>query len=160
MVGTFLNVTGHIGMQGSPARVNDFETSFLILFVLGFVPAAIRRGAATRRASSPSRHTFGLMYVPWLTHPEDQFFSRTSETTAKFYVLYFVIVTKSATRARTRRSLIGKHKMIPRISPGKNMGVFGGAIAVSTAASLVVVHFLGPKLPGMNALHAVALGVV
>src|SRR5437667_12525807 len=35
MVGTFLNLTGHIGTQGSPARVNDFETSFLTLFVLG-----------------------------------------------------------------------------------------------------------------------------
>src|ERR1035437_6466332 len=36
MVGTFLHVTGHLGTaNGSPARVNDFETSFLILFVLG-----------------------------------------------------------------------------------------------------------------------------
>jgi len=35
MVGTFLNLTGQIGTSGSPARVNDFETSFLILFVLG-----------------------------------------------------------------------------------------------------------------------------
>ena len=36
MVGTFLNLTGHVGTSGSPARVNDFETGFLILFVLGF----------------------------------------------------------------------------------------------------------------------------
>src|SRR5580704_1170274 len=35
MGGTFLNLTGHIGTQGSPARVNDFETGFIILFVLG-----------------------------------------------------------------------------------------------------------------------------
>src|SRR5258708_1650685 len=35
MVGTFLELTGHIGTQGSPARVNDFETGFIILFVLG-----------------------------------------------------------------------------------------------------------------------------
>ena len=35
MVGTFLNLTGKIGTSGSPSRVNDFETSFLILFVLG-----------------------------------------------------------------------------------------------------------------------------
>ena len=27
MLGTFLQLTGHIGTQGSPARVNDFETS-------------------------------------------------------------------------------------------------------------------------------------
>ncbi len=35
MIGTFLNVTGKLGTHNSPARVNDFETSFLILFVLG-----------------------------------------------------------------------------------------------------------------------------
>ena len=35
MVGTFLNLTGNLGLYDSPARVNDFETSFLILFVLG-----------------------------------------------------------------------------------------------------------------------------
>ena len=55
MVGTFLNLTGQLGTSGSPARVNDFETSFLILFVLGLVPAAILRRAATRRASWPFR---------------------------------------------------------------------------------------------------------
>ena len=35
MVGTFFNLTGQLGLNNSPARVNDFETSFLILFVLG-----------------------------------------------------------------------------------------------------------------------------
>ena len=35
MIGTFLNLTGNLGLHNSPARVNDFETSFLILFVLG-----------------------------------------------------------------------------------------------------------------------------
>src|SRR5215831_12761478 len=36
IVGTFLNLTGVLGRTGSPARVNDFETSFLILFFFGF----------------------------------------------------------------------------------------------------------------------------
>src|SRR5262249_50629666 len=38
MVGTFLNLTGKMGTSaeiGGPARVNDFEISFIILFVLG-----------------------------------------------------------------------------------------------------------------------------
>jgi len=34
MIGTFLNLTYH-PQRGLPSRVNDFETSFLILFVLG-----------------------------------------------------------------------------------------------------------------------------
>ncbi len=57
-------------------------------------------------------------------------------------------------------SLIGKHKMIPRISPGKTWEGFGGAIVVSTGASLAFVHFFGAHMYGMNPLHAVILGVV
>jgi hypothetical protein len=37
-----LQLTGHLGLNDSPARVNDFETGFLILFVLGLVRAAVR----------------------------------------------------------------------------------------------------------------------
>jgi phosphatidate cytidylyltransferase len=57
-------------------------------------------------------------------------------------------------------SLIGRHKMIPRISPGKTWEGFGGAIVVSTLASLVFVHFLGDRMPAMTTMHAIILGVV
>jgi phosphatidate cytidylyltransferase len=50
--------------------------------------------------------------------------------------------------------------MIPRISPGKTWEGFGGAIFVSTAASLVFVHFFGSRMFGMNWLHAAILGVL
>jgi phosphatidate cytidylyltransferase len=79
----------------------------------------------------------------------------------KFYVLYFILVTKfSDTGAYVVGSLIGRHKMIPRISPGKTWEGFGGAIVVSTGASLVFVHFLGNHMAGMNWRHAVVLGVI
>jgi CDP-diglyceride synthetase len=35
VAGTFLHCAGKLGIHDSPARVNDFETVFLILFVLG-----------------------------------------------------------------------------------------------------------------------------
>jgi phosphatidate cytidylyltransferase len=50
--------------------------------------------------------------------------------------------------------------MIPRISPGKTWEGFGGAIAVSTAASIVFAHLAGPKLEGMNIVHATILGII
>ncbi len=162
MVGTFLNVTGHIGTQGSPARVNDFETGFLILFVLGLCVRQFVSRSNTAGILAISTTLFGLMYVPWLLNfiQKINFFPNIGNH-GKFYVLYFVVVTKfSDTGAYAVGSLIGRHKMIPRISPGKTWEGFGGAIVVSTAASLVFVHFLGHKMPGMNLLHAVVLGVV
>ena len=80
-------------------------------------------------------------------HPEDQFFSVRRGQPAgrgKIFLLYFILVTKfSDMGAYAVGSLIGRHKMIPRISPGKTWEGFGGAILVSTGASLVFVHFFG-----------------
>src|ERR1700709_807698 len=66
MIGTFLNVTGHLGTHDSPARVNDFETSFLILFVLGLCVRQFVSKTNTTGIISISVTLFGLMYVPWL----------------------------------------------------------------------------------------------
>ena len=160
MVGTFLNLTGHLGTSGSPARVNDFETGFIILFVLGLCvrQLAARNGPTGMVAIATT--LFGLMYVPWLLNfiQKINFFPDVED---KLFLLYFVLITKfSDTGAYVVGSLIGRHKMIPRISPGKTWEGFAGAIALSTAASLVFVHFLGDRMTGMNRFHAIVLGVL
>ena len=66
MVGTFLHLTGQLGLHGSPARVNDFETSFLILFVLGLCVRQFVSRSNTAGILAISTTLFGLMYVPWL----------------------------------------------------------------------------------------------
>ena len=57
-------------------------------------------------------------------------------------------------------SLIGRHKMIPRISPGKTWEGFAGAVVVSTGASMVFAHLFGAHMFGMNTLHATILGIL
>jgi phosphatidate cytidylyltransferase len=160
MIGTFLNVTGHLGTHDSPARVNDFETSFLILFVLGLCVRQFVSKTSTTGIVSISVTLFGLMYVPWLLNfiQKINFFPGVD---GKYFLLYFILITKfSDMGAYAVGSLIGKHKMIPRISPGKTWEGFAGAILVSTGASLAFVYFFGAHMYGMNSLHAVILGVV
>jgi phosphatidate cytidylyltransferase len=162
IIGTFLELTGHIGTQGSPARVNDFETSFLILFVLGLCLRQFFSRSNTAGILAISTTLFGLMYVPWLLNflQKINFFHGLNDN-GKYYVLYFILVTKfSDTGAYSVGSLIGKHKMIPRISPGKTWEGFGGAIVVSTLASVLFAHFFRDKLDGMTWVHAVILGVI
>jgi phosphatidate cytidylyltransferase len=160
MVGTFLNLTGHLGTSGSPARVNDFETGFLILFVLGLcLRQLVSRDGATGMVAIATT-LFGLMYVPWLLNfiQKINFFPGVE---GRYFLLYFVLLTKSSdTGAYAVGSLIGRHKMIPRISPGKTWEGFGGAIVFSTAASLVFTSFCGDKMAGMNWFHATVLGVL
>jgi phosphatidate cytidylyltransferase len=160
MIGTFLNLTGLIGTSGSPARVNDFETSFLILFVLGLCLRQFFSRSNTAGILAISTSLFGLMYVPWLLNfiQKINFFPGVE---GHFYLLYFLLITKfSDTGAYVVGSLIGRHKMIPRISPGKTWEGFGGAILGSVLASLVFVHFFGSKMFGMNEFHAINLGVI
>jgi phosphatidate cytidylyltransferase len=160
MVGTFLNLTGHLGTSGSPARVNDFETSFLILFVLGLCVRQFVAHSAPAGISAVATTLFGLMYVPWLLNfiQKINFFPGVE---GRYFLLYFVLLTKfSDTGAYVVGSLVGRHKMIPRISPGKTWEGFAGAIFFSTAASLAFVHFFGAQMAGMNRLHAIVLGVL
>lgn len=162
MIGTFLHVTGHLGIHGTPARVNDFETSFLILFVLGLCVRQFVSKSNTAGILAISTTLFGLMYVPWLLNfiQKINFFPGINDN-GKYYVLYFMLVTKfSDTGAYAVGSLIGRHKMIPRISPAKTWEGFGGAIVVATGASLAFSHFLADKMPGMKPLHAIVLGVI
>jgi len=158
MVGTFLNLTGRIGTSNSPARVNDFETSFLILFVLGLCLRQFFSRHSVAGIQAIAITLFGLMYVPWLLNfvQKINFFPREE---GRFYLLYFILVTKlSDTGAYVVGSLIGRHKLIPRLSPGKTWEGFGGALLVSTGASVVFAHCLQRHMPGLIPIHAVILG--
>ena len=160
MVGTFLELIGKIGTQGSPARVNDFETGFIILFVLGLCLRQLVSKSSAAGITAIAATLLGLMYVPWLLNfiQKINFFPNVE---GKYFLLYFILVTKfSDMGAYSVGSLIGRHKMVPRISPGKTWEGFAGAIFVSTAASLVFVHFFGGRMAGMNYLHATILGII
>jgi phosphatidate cytidylyltransferase len=162
MIGSFLNLTGLIGTSGSPARVNDFETSFLILFVLGLCLRQFFSRSNTAGILAISTTLFGLMYVPWLLNFIQKinfFFFPGVE--GRYYLLYFVLVTKfSDSGAYVVGSLIGRHKMIPRISPGKTWEGFGGAIAGSMLASVIFVYYFKDQMRGMNWVHACLLGMI
>jgi len=146
----------------TPSRMNDRETIFLILFVLGL---CVRQFMSRRVATgiiAISTTLFGLMYVPWLLNfiQKINFFGQAG-VEGKYYVLYFVLVTKfSDCGAYAVGSLIGRHKMIPRISPGKTWEGFGGAVVVSTGASVLFARLAGSHLAGMTTAHSIILGII
>ena len=160
MAGTFFHLQGFLGITGSPARVNDFEVSFLILFVLGLCLRQFFSRELRTAIPAVATTLLGLMYVAWLLNfiQKINFFDGVDGT---YYILYFILVTKcSDIGAYCVGSLIGRHKMIPRVSPGKTWEGFAGAVLVSTGASVAFAHLAGGKLAGMNLLHALVLGVV
>lgn len=160
MVATFYYLTHATGHQRLPSKANDFETSVLVIFVLGLCVRQLAAKNNPAGLNAVSTTLFGLLYVPWLLNfiQKITFFPGID---GRFYVLYFIGVTKfSDLGAYVIGSLIGRHKMIPRISPGKTWEGFGGALVISTAASFIFASIAGDKLPGMAPIHAVVLGVV
>lgn len=162
MASTFVYLAGHFGFSIQPSRANDFETSFLILFVLGlclrqFFSRSNVAGFAIERISTT---LFGLMYVPWLLNfiQKINFFPGVN---GKYYILYFILVTKfSDIGAYAVGSMIGKHPMIPKVSPGKTWEGFFGAVVVSTGVSVAFAHLFREHLVGMTMTHAIILGVI
>lgn len=160
---TYLHFARLLGITGTPARVNDFEVTLLILFVLGLCLRQFFSRDNSKAIPVIATTLLGLMYVPWLLNfiQKINFFSFPTAGSGTFYVLYFIVVTKfSDIGAYCVGSLIGRHKMIPRISPGKTWEGFAGAIVVSTAASLVFAQFAAGMLHGMTPVHAIVLGVL
>lgn len=160
MTATFLYLSGALAVDVKPAEANDFETTFLILFVLGL---CIRQFVSKRNPEAIiaiATTLFGLMYVPWLLNfiQKINFYPGVE---GRFYVLFFILVTKfSDLGAYVTGSLFGKHKMIPRISPGKTWEGFAGAIVISTLVSVGYAALTNEKLPNLTTLHAIVLGIV
>ena len=87
---------------------------------------------------------FAICYIPilfsfvtrLLVFPEDGI------ETGAFYVLFLLVVTKfTDTGAYCVGTLIGRHKMIPRISPGKTWEGFAGALVVAVICGYGLVAF-------------------
>jgi phosphatidate cytidylyltransferase len=160
IVGTYLHLHGLLGIHGPPSRVNDFETTLLIVFVLGLCFRQFVRHEMARGIGAVSTTLFGMMYVAWLLNfiQKINFFPGVEGT---WYVLYFIAVTKASdVGAYGLGSLIGRHKMIPRVSPGKTWEGFAGALLVSIGASLLFSRFAGAHLHGLTRAHAAVLGLL
>jgi phosphatidate cytidylyltransferase len=155
---TFVYVSGLNSPPRPPSKANDFETGILVIFVLGLCLRQFFSRSNPAGLVAISTTLFGLMYVPWLLNfvQKINFFPGVD---GRLYLVYFLVVTKfSDMGAYVVGSLIGRHKMIPRVSPGKTWEGFGGAMVFSVGASLAMAGLAGDRLVGMQTLHAVILG--
>lgn len=159
IVSTWCYLSGVFYQQLQPAKANDFETGFIILFVLGLTVYGLLFTPSRNIVLNISITFFGLMYIAWLLNffQKIVFFPRAN---GLLYLLYFIAITKlSDTGAYLIGSLLGKHKMCPTISPGKTWEGLGGAILFSTIGSLLFSKFASTHLTGMNSIHALILGI-
>jgi phosphatidate cytidylyltransferase len=127
------------------------------------------RGLETLMAVSAT--LCGFVYVAFLFNfaakllfvvPAWQMTSGTVTVPAAFLLLWLVAVTKFTDMgAYIIGSLIGRHKMIPQVSPGKTWEGFGGAILASQAAGCGLYAMFPRQLEVLGGWgHVVLLGLL
>lgn len=131
-----------------------FQICFLSFFILA---AGIRHLFADDEQGRLGVTFMGVLYVAMLLN----FLQLIHFEHGPWFLLFFLVVTKASdSGAYLLGSLIGRHKMMPTISPGKTWEGFAGAILLSMAAAAAFIHFGGERLPGMNLQSGLIIGAV
>ena len=166
--GTFatLSQMGHAVGGPFASRVYDFETAALLLCIVAvFVRQMFERTRETIALQTMAYTFFGIVYVAWLFSfctkllylpPRDP----SAHITGHWFILYLCVVSKfSDMGAYLTGSLIGKHPMIPHISPNKTWEGFCGAFVFSTGGSLLLGKLLSSQYAILNVPDLLVLGL-
>ena len=120
-----------------PALSYDFDIFILLVFALGVFIRQFPQKLNPHGIETMAVTFFGLIYVAWLSN----FITRINFASAdgRFFVMYLVVVTKfTDIGAYLVGTTVGKHKMIPRISPNKTWEGTAGGILFAVASSIAV----------------------
>jgi phosphatidate cytidylyltransferase len=109
-----------------------------------------------------SKAVFGLIYVPFFC--AHIILIRAEPGGAQWLLMLTAITAGSDTGAYYAGTLLGKHKLCPRISPGKTVEGFVGGIVAGVATALLLAYFLmaevSPLTISLLAVVLTCIGVV
>jgi phosphatidate cytidylyltransferase len=156
-------------------KANAFTLCVFVVFILGAFLRQFPQKHNPHPIETMACTLFGLLYVPWLLSfitlinfsflPADATREVWSEAQrdGRFFVLYLVMVTKfTDVGSYVFGMTMGKHKLIPRISPNKTWeGVYGGIVG-ALVASYAGWHLMRTPLErnGLDFVDATILGVL
>ena len=149
-----------------PGKVRFVHFGEELVIVFSLLGAFIRLVIVDENHRAPiitaALTVLGLLYVPFLFNFVALLAFMPGHTLENRYLLvYLLSVTKfSDVGAYVIGSLFGRHKMIPRISPGKTWEGFAGAMGTSLGISVVMTHFLGSRMPQISVADSVILGLL
>ena len=105
---------------------------------------------------------FGFLYVPYLFSFLPRLaFQPQANHQSSFILLYLLAVTKfTDAGAYAVGRLFGRHKMIPRISPGKTWEGFAGGLVASVSMSMLLPRIMPNGLQGFTTVDSLVLGLL
>ncbi len=160
----FLNSWYFLIFHPSHARFVHFGEELVLVFSLlgAFIRLVVRQEEHRAPITTAALTLLGLMYVPFLFNFVALLaFMPGSADQNRFLLIYLLAVTKfSDVGAYVVGSLIGRHKMIPRISPGKTWEGFAGAILTSLGISMAMTYVMGERVQALSFSSGIILGLL
>ncbi len=158
----------HYYSTAGPSQSYDWEMISLLGFLFTVFTRQMFKGLRDVSPLPTMAFTlFGLMYVIWMFNFMNKIVytvprAEDGHVMGQFYVLYLIVVTKfSDMGAYLTGSVIGKHKMVPNISPKKTWEGFAGALAFSLLGSYGMYLLMHPHhLTRLTWTHATVLGLL
>lgn len=133
-------------------------TFFLFMFVL-FVLKMFSSNPTENVIEDVSYSLFSIMFVPFLL----TFLSLLKAADYKWVIFLCFVIWASDTFAYFTGSAIGRHKLIPKVSPGKSVeGLIGGVIGALITAALLNYYLIGENwaIIAIMAIDVIAAGVI
>ncbi|MCI0485635.1 MAG: phosphatidate cytidylyltransferase [Blastocatellia bacterium] len=143
-------------------RLEWVAAAMAALVILSLASALSRPDEMNKSLASVSATVLGVAYVALLLGclvgvrmtPDT---AQTSKLAAKLLTMFFAMVMLTDTGAYYTGRSIGRHKLAPRISPGKTIeGAIGGFVTAALVGPVCKYTFF-PEVP---LLHAIALGAL
>lgn len=151
VVGTVAGLALIAGTWGALAGKCPYTGTAEAALLFGGIAAVLLRQLTVTSSERPweamGATLFGLLYVAYLFNFIVKLLLEWGYQDGRLLVLYLVVVVKMTDiGAYSVGCAIGRHKLIPRISPAKTWeGVFGG-IAAAIGASILFAHLAAPYL--------------
>ena len=157
----------HYYRSVGPSQSYDWEMISLVGFLLTVFTRQMFKGKQDISPLPTMAFTlFGLLYVIWMFNFLNKIVyllprAADHHVTGQFYVLYLIVVTKfSDMGAYLTGSVIGKHKLVPHISPKKTWEGFFGALLFSVLGSYGMLSLMPKHLNRIDLADAGILGLV
>ncbi|MFH1066751.1 MAG: phosphatidate cytidylyltransferase [bacterium] len=140
---------------------SGLEVLIVLVVILGTLARQVFEKEQSQAVATIGLTLLGFFYVPYLSN----FFLKTlflrGADQGFYLIVYLIAVTKlTDVGAYTIGSLIGRHKMIPRISPKKTWEGFFGGLLIAVAASVILVRVMPQQLDAITPAASWILGIV
>ena len=149
-----------LAIRDDVVMAREVEIAFLICLIPALGICQLCAADNERGMAAVASTLFGVFYVAILLNvlQKIRYFP---DLDGAWWLLYFIVVSKmSDTGAYCTGSLIGKNKMIPRVSPGKTWEGFVGGIVFSIGSSWAFFCFAGEHFGGFTLAQAIVLGAL